>query len=161
MRRLISVLVGVPFAFAIALAWASPASASTPMSVSVGRPITVTNKLLISVPLTVVCDPLPNIPFQDLVSVQVTQARGKSVRHAQGFFTGASQPYLTCDGPTQNQLTVLAMPDPTSGPFGPGPAILTASAVHQTAESCGFPGCFTNFQSESGSTGPIPVSLHG
>jgi hypothetical protein len=161
MRRLIVLLAGVPFAFALALAAPTAASASTPMRITVGAPITVANKLLISVPVTVVCDPLPNVPMQDFVSVQVTQARGKSVSHATGFFTSSSQPYLTCDGTTANELTVLAMPDSTSGPFNPGPAVLTAMAFHETATSCGVPGCFTNFQSESASTGPVPVSLHG
>lgn len=161
MRRLITLLAGVPLAFVLALAPSTPAFASTPVTVSVGAPITVTNKLIISVPVTVVCDPLPNISVQDIVSVQVTQARGKSVSHAVGFFSGPSQPYLTCDGTTSNEMTILAMPDATSGPFGAGPAVLTAMATHETATSCGFPGCFTNFQFESGSIGPVPVSLRG
>ena len=134
------------------------------MTVTVGATATLTDRVLIVVPVTVVCAPLPNTPTSDVVSVQVIQAAGHDV--SRGFTqmfgdVSSGTTFLTCDGSTPNNLVFSVLPDPGSGPFHGGSAVVTAFASHTTGESCGFPGCFFNFQTESGTSGPVSVKLRG
>jgi hypothetical protein len=104
-------------------------------------------------PVTIVCDPLPGTPVQSNVTVNLQQANGRQVSSAQGTadtFSGAAAPFLTCDGVTQNTVVVQLTPNPGSGPFHGGGAIVTADFVYGTD---------TNF--ESSTTPVITVSLHG
>ncbi len=127
-----------------------------PVTVTVGATASLTNKVLVTVPVTVVCAPLPNDPFSDEVSVQVIQASGQDVSRASGSLFGRS--LLTCDGSTPNNVIVSALPDPGSGPFHGGRAIVTAFASHSTGVNCG-PDCFFDIQTEFGNSGPASVKL--
>lgn len=132
------------------------AVSATTNSIAIGSPVTVTDRVLVAVPVTIVCDPLPNTPFQNEVSVTVEQASGSSVTNG----TGQSFPSLICDGVTQNSLIVDVTPSSGSGPFHGGGAIVSASFFYSTAVSCG-PGCFFMETGESGSIGPTAVSVRG
>jgi hypothetical protein len=107
---------------------------------TVGAPIRVTNRLLVSVPIQVVCQPIGNpgdITLNDSVSVSLSQANGQSV--STGSAMVSSGPFspqnptgtglFTCDGSTLNTLTVQVL---GNGTFHGGGAILTASAFHST-----------------------------
>jgi len=81
---------------------AAPANAST-NTITVGPTGTVTNRILVSVSVTIVCDPLPDTPFFSGASVTVQQANGKQVSTGTGgasTFSGPNAPFLTCDGVT-------------------------------------------------------------
>ena len=81
---------------------AAPANAST-NTITVGPTGTVTNRILVSVSVTIVCDPLPDMPFFSGASVTVHQANGKQVSTGTGgasTFSGPNAPFLTCDGVT-------------------------------------------------------------
>ena len=122
---------------------AAPANAST-NTITVGPTGTVTNRILVSVSVTIVCDPLPDTPFFSGASVTVHQANGKQVSTGTGgasAFSGPNAPFLTCDGVTANTAVVQVLPDPGSGPFKGGGAVVTARFDYQTPTG-----------SESGST---------
>jgi hypothetical protein len=158
MRRLIILLAGGLGALALASPAPAGATTTSPVTVTVGSPITLTARALVQVPVNVVCDPLPGLPFSDEVHVGIIQASGKSISHGEGTATASSPAFLVCDGTTVNQLAVLVTP--TDVPFHGGAAILTVFASHETGQSCG-PGCFFNIQSESGGVGPVPVKIRG
>jgi hypothetical protein len=139
---------------------AGAASAST-NTVTVG-PGTVTGRILITVPVTVVCDPLPGKYVDAGISVTVQQANGKQVSTASGGISDSlpTPSALTCDGVTQNTLEIQATPTPGSGPFHGGTAIVTANFNYDTGIS--YPGGYFQItNSESGTSGITVVSLHG
>lgn len=142
---------------------ASAASATT-NTITVGSTATLTSRLLISVPVTVVCDPLTDSFIDASVSVNVQQANGRQIANASGTvlateFSGATN-FLTCDGVTQNNVVVQATPNPGSPPFHGGPALVTASFTVEYGII--FPGCcFQVTNSDSGSSPITTVSLHG
>ena len=146
----------------LAAATATPANAAT-NTISVGSPGTLTNRLLITVSVTIVCDPLPNTPDESGAVVSLQQAAGRSVNTASGrvdnAFSGPNAPFLTCDGVTQNTVVIQAVPDSGSGPFHGGPALVSASFFYETGISCG-PGCFEPTNDEGGSTPWLSISLH-
>ena len=152
----VAALVGIAATFALS----SPAGAAG-MSVTVGSPIQVANRLLVTVPVNVVCDPLDGTPIADNVSVQIEQVNGKSVSSGQATLSGGpaspvrGDTFLTCDGTTVNTLNVKIV---GSGPFHGGGAIVSASASHAVG-SCTF--FCTTTASESASPGPTPVNLRG
>jgi hypothetical protein len=125
------------------------ASASVPdgMTVSVGTS-TLSHRVLLTVPVTVVCDALadPNT-YADEVSVSVQQASGRTISSGSaslggGHFFGGTE-LLTCDGATKNRLTISVLPASGSGPFHSGAAIFTISASHESGScdpSCVFTG---------------------
>jgi hypothetical protein len=149
-------LIGAAGLGLLLTALTATAVSATTNTVAIGSPVTVTDRVLVTVPVTIVCDPLPNTPFQSEVSVTVEQASSSSVSNG----TGQSFPSLTCDGVTQNSLMVDVTPNSGSGPFHGGGAIVSASFFYATAVSCGS-GCFFMETSESGSTGPTAVSVRG
>ena len=113
---------------------AAPANAST-NTITVGPTGTVTNRILVSVSVTIVCDPLPGTPVFSSASVNVQQANGKQISAATGgtsTFSGPAAPFLTCDGVTANTAVVQALPDTGSGPFHGGGAVATARFDYQT-----------------------------
>ena len=123
---------------------AAPANAST-NTITVGPTGTVTNRILVSVSVTIVCDPLPDTPFFSGASVTVQQANGKQVSTGTG---GAS----TFSGPNAHRSSHATVSsrtprwsrffrDPGSGPFKGGGAVVTARFDYQTPTG-----------SESGST---------
>jgi hypothetical protein len=141
---------------------AGTASAAT-NTVAVGSG-TLTGRVLITVPVTVVCDPLPGDYVDTSINVTVQQANGKQVSNASsGLFIVLPTPsVLTCDGATQNTVEIQATPNAGSGPFHGGTAIVTASFTYDTGYLVGGGcGCWQVTNSEGG-TSPISViSLHG
>ena len=113
---------------------AAPANAST-NTITVGPTGTVTNRILVSVSVTIVCDPLPDTPVFSSASATVQQANGKQISTGTGganTFSGPAAPFLTCDGVTANTAVVQILPDPGSGPFKGGGAVVTARFDYQT-----------------------------
>lgn len=140
-------------AFALAAALPAPAAAAgggggTGITLTIGKP-TMTARLLVSVPVTVQCDPtLADQPLgYGFVNVSIEQVFGKSVSHGSG---GAN---LTTCPSAPTTVTVLVTPDlyPTpSTSFHGGSAIATASAFAADPT-------FTIFS--GGSVGPVVVKL--
>ena len=115
------------------------------LTVTSGSPITLTNRLLVTVPVTVTCTPpLANpVQFGD-VFVTIEQASGKSVSH------GSGSANLTSCGP--QTIDIQVTPDLFSTPRGPfrgGRAIAIASAT----------ACDTQFTCVGGSSGAVSVRL--
>ena len=141
---------------------AMPANAATD-TITIGASPTLTNRQLITASITVVCDPLPDTPFQSGAWVNFRQTVGNQIYTASGFtdsFSGGpAAPMLTCDGVTQNTAVVQALPD-QGHPFHSGPALVSAFFFDQTAISCG-PGCFQTTGNEGGSTPWLSTSLRG
>jgi len=136
-------------AFVVAAAIPTTASAAggpgVGLTVTIGSPITLTDRLLVTVPVTVTCTPQLVNPVQfGNVFVTVEQAGGKSVSHGSG---GAN---LTSCGPQTFNIQVTPDLFPTtSGPFHGGPAIAFASAT----------ACDTQFTCVGGSSGAVSVRL--
>jgi hypothetical protein len=135
---------------------AAPASATT-NTITIGS-VTLTARVLVAVPVTVVCDPLAGAgvsdQFETDVSAFVTQASGQAVATGQGGITTVSpQPLLlTCDGVTQNNVVVDVLPLPGSPPFHGGSAIINASFDFFD---------FATQVGEGGSTGNVAVKIRG
>jgi hypothetical protein len=136
-------------AFVIAAAIPTTAAAAggpgVGLTVTIGSPITLTDRLLVTIPVTVTCTPpLANpVQFGD-VFVTVEQADGKSVSH------GSGSANLTSCGP--QTFTIQVTPDlfpTTSGPFHGGPAVAVASAT----------ACDTQFTCVGGSSGAVSIRL--
>ena len=127
------------------LASAAPAWAAT-NTITVAPVASLTAKIAISVPVTIVCDPLGGPGVQSTVSVQVKQANGKQISSGSGEVLASPGigNLLICDGSTQNNVVVQVMPDQGSGPFKNGAAYVTASFTY---EGGSWP-----FVSESGNT---------
>jgi hypothetical protein len=138
------------------------AARATTNTITVGSKATLSSRLLISVPVTVVCDPLTDTFIDSFVSVNVQQANGRQIATASGFASGGPA-FLTCDGVTQNQVVVQATPNAGSPPFHGGPALVTASFGVEYGINPLFPGCgcFQVTNSDSGSSPITTVSLHG
>ena len=136
------------------------AAGATTNTITVGSTATLTSRLLISVPVTVVCDPLRDSFIDASVSVNVQQANGRQIANASGSVFAGFTNFLTCDGVTHNNVVVQATPNPGSPPFHGGPALVTASFLVENGII--FPGCcFQVTNSDSGSSPITTVSLHG
>ena len=137
------------------------AGATGTMTVKISSPIQVTNKLMVSIPVQVVCDPLEGDTTVDRVAVQVQQANGKSVSSASGSVEGGAaspfrgEPFLTCDGTTVNTVVVNVV---GNGPFHGGGAIVSASATHAVG-SCTF--FCQQTDSEFAGLGPVAMQMRG
>jgi len=107
------------------VAAATPAWATT-NTITVGPTADLTVKVAISVPVSIVCDPLTDPVYFSSVSVSVKQANGKQISSASGTLYGDGS-MLICDGSTQNNIVMKIMPDAGSGPFKNGAAYATAS----------------------------------
>jgi hypothetical protein len=138
---------------------ATPAWAST-NTITLGSAADLTVKIAISVPVTIVCDPLPDPGVASTVLVQIKQANGKQISTASGalYATPGRGTILTCDGSTQNNVVVQALPDQGSGPFKNGAAYVTASFNYTGGIDYGN-GYYSQTSSESGSTSAA-VKLH-
>src|SRR6476620_5927733 len=82
------------------VAAATPAWATT-NTITVGPTADLTVKVAISVPVSIVCDPLTDTVYFSSVSVSVKQANGKQISSASGTIYGDGS-LLVCDGSTQN-----------------------------------------------------------
>jgi hypothetical protein len=144
------------------------AGATEAMTVTVGSPVQITDRLMVTVPVQVVCAPIGNpgdITTSDTVTVSLSQANGRSVSHGTATVSaGPSSPYnpnspgfLTCDGATVNPVTLQVL---GSGPFHGGGAIISVTAAHSVG-TCIFPGYCPADASESASVGPMGVNLQG
>jgi len=163
-RRLLSVMGLIVLAqLALSATGLPSASADSGMTVALGQP-TLTSRLLVTVPVTVVCDPLSDPTYSDDVYVSIQQASGRSVSTGSGRVDGGPQsmgpsaPVFTCDGTTQNAISVSVVPDIGSSPFHGGPAIFQVYASH-SAGTCSYYCVVT--ATESGHVGPISVNLKG
>ena len=156
MRTKVSMTIVLVLALLLALYPAS-ASAGSGMRLTIGSPIRLTSRLLVEVPLEIICDPLPNTPYQNEAYVYLTQASGQTVNRGSGY-RSSYPPSLVCDGTTVNRVVAQVLPDADSGPFHGGSAILSASAYYQTAQSCGD-WCHYDFQSVWDDTGLMTVRL--
>ena len=143
-------------------ATAIPANAAT-NTITIGASPKLTNRQLITVSITVVCDPLPDMPIDGGAWVNLRQTSGKQIITASGatgsFSGGPAAPGLTCDGVTQNTAFVQALPD-QGIPFHGGQALMSAFFFYDTGISCG-PGCIQQTGSEGGSTPWLTTSLRG
>jgi hypothetical protein len=142
------ILVG---AFVVAAAIPTTASAAggpaTGMTVTIGSPITLTDRLLITVPVTVSCPtPLANPVFFGGISVSVQQAFGQSVSTG---FGGAALTSCTSSPQTFAILVTPSQFPAPSGPFHGGPAVVSAFANI----------CDTSFACLGGSAGPLGVRI--
>jgi hypothetical protein len=163
-RALSSVFVAtVLFATAMFGLAASSAGATGTVTITLGAP-TVTNKLLVTVPVQVVCDAQNGDPTNlDFVHVDLSQANGKTVTTGMGqvaggpgsFFTNNVGPFLTCDGTTVNHVAVTVL---GNGQYKGGGAIITVTASQSVGSGCTF-GCVTS--SESATVGPTGIKLRG
>jgi hypothetical protein len=138
------------------------AARATTNTITVGSNATLSHRLLISVPVTVVCDPLTDSFIDASVTVNVQQANGRQIATASGTAFGDST-FLTCDGVTQNQVVVQVTPNPSGPPFHGGAAFVTASFLVEYGINPVFPGCgcFQVTNSDSGSSPITQVSLSG
>jgi len=136
-------------AFVLAAAIPTTASAAgggggAGMTVAIGSPITLTDRILVSVPVTVTCTTTLANPFLfGSIFVSVQQASGQSVSHGSGGLALASCPA------TPQTFNVLVTPDLASGPFHGGGAIAFAGAS----------ACDITFICIGGSVGPLSVRL--
>jgi hypothetical protein len=165
MRRRVLSVVGLAFLAPLALVAAAipSASAQPGMTMTVGKP-TLAARILVTVRVTIVCAALPDSSIGDDVSVSIVQASGRTVSTGSGevgggpFTVFGGQPFLTCDGSTQNIVAVTVFPASGSGPFHGGPAIFTIRAAHSSG-SC-TPFC-QETGGESAQFGPASLSIGG
>lgn len=102
---------------------AAPADAAT-NTITVGS-VTLTDRVLVMVPVTIVCDPLSATSFDSVLDVTVTQASGKAVATGETFLSPI--PILfACDSVTPNNLVVDVFPNAGSPPFHGGKPIVKA-----------------------------------
>ena len=148
------------FAFAgFALAAAIPMTASaaggggggglTGITVSIGSPINLQNKLLVCVPVTVTCTgQLPKVFGFGEVDVVIEQANGKSVATGVGGF-------LLADCPTSPQ-TVIVLVTPISYGYAPAVPFHGGKAIaFAGASACDA----IEYYCIGGSVGPQPVHI--
>jgi hypothetical protein len=126
------------------VAFAGSANADSNLTATLGR-ATLTARLLVNVPVDVVCAPLGGTyVVTDSVMVSVQEASGKTVSSGSGQVAGGyfyGRPALfTCDGSTTNVVTVPVLPDTGSGAFHKGMAIVTVNVFHST-DNCEYGGC--------------------
>src|SRR6478735_11066780 len=81
----------------------TPANAAT-NTITIGASPTLTGRQLITVSITVVCDPLPDTPFASGAWVSFRQTSGKQINTASGFTESFS------GGPAAPMLTVTVSP---------------------------------------------------
>ncbi len=158
-RLALSVLAGAMAVGSAALTGIPAASADTGMTVTMGTP-TVSARLLVTVPVSVVCADIPGglVTTYDNVTVTISQASSSGVSTATGQLEGGSffstSGLFTCDGTTVNNFTFSLV---ASSPFHGGPAVATVTTVHDVATD---PYClWCAGASESGQLGPIAVTV--
>ena len=158
MRRISMAVAGL---VVVALATAGPVAAS-PLAASIGSPSLSQSRVAITVPVTVVCEPLD--PSFDLVTqtitVQAQQAAGKSIARGSGsahgvMFSGTNTLLFPCDG-NPHSVSVVLSADSIGPPFHGGIASFTAF-VQVDAGIEAFPGCGCGsiFLTETANVGPV------
>jgi len=158
-KALLLAVVGAAFAVA-----ASPATAVAPFQFELGTP-DLSARVLITVPVTVTCQPFDSslTMFLASVSVSVEQAAGTGIARGTGTTSGGSSTPLpfTCNG-TPQTVSVPVQADPAGRPFHGGQAVFRASASAGAGIPCpGVPGfCFSNQLFQSGSIAPQVLNMH-
>jgi hypothetical protein len=158
MRRISMAIAGL---VAVALATAGPVAAS-PLAASIGSPSLSQSRVVITVPVSVVCGPLD--PSFDLViqtiEVHALQAAGKSIARGSGtahgvLFSGTDTLLFPCDG-NSHSVPVSLTADPTGPPFHGGIASFTAFVqVDEGIEAFPGCGCGSIFVTETANAGPV------
>lgn len=153
----------IVLAAAAAAALIPAAAMASTFTLSTGTP-SLTDKTLITLPVTVTCsiDPaVANYIFDESISATVQQPAGRSFATGTGVLFGyQANPVFLCDGSTKT-VTIAMLANPAGPPFHGGPAILTVG-VSVTAGFEAFPGCGCGpiTFSDSSSVGPKSVTLH-
>ena len=153
----------IVLAAAAAAALIPAAAMASTFTLSTGTP-SLTDKTLITLPVTVTCsiDPaVANYIFDESISATVQQPAGRSFATGTGVLFGyQANPVFLCDGSTKT-VTIAMLANPAGPPFHGGPAILTVG-VSVTAGFEAFPGCGCGpiTFSDSSRVGPMWVTLH-
>jgi hypothetical protein len=152
---LVSITVAVIAAF-------TAAAAKADLSIGLGQP-DLQAGVLITVPMTVTCSPFdPSLTFfSSSAFVSVEQASRGQIARGSGSIGGlmSSNPTpFPCDG-NPNAVSVPVLADVNGPPFHGGQAAFRASAFASAGISCG-PGCFFDGQSQTGSVGPVILTMH-
>ena len=154
-------------ALAATCAVAAVAPAAQAMTIRIGEP-TMTGRVAISVPVAVSCtvfDPAFT-HISDVASVSVEQAAGREIAYGSGYVSGSGYPgsqsplLFACDG-TEQTVKVPVAANTAGPPFHGGTAVINASASASAAQPC-YPGatnCYTNFVSQTASSGPAKLHL--
>ena len=141
MRKSISSLAAIG-ATLVALAIPGLAKADPGVTVAIGSSATLQSRVLLTVPVTVTCDPVGD--FFPMSFVSVEQASGTKIASGSGFL-----PTITCDSaPHTYGVSVLA--NSSGPPFHGGQAVASASVS-----------IFGPFGSEGGSAGPQTIAVRG
>lgn len=126
----------------VALVVPGLASADPGVTVGLGSGATLQSRVLLTVPVTVSCDPVGDFFSMSFVSVE--QASGTQIASGSGFL-----PTLTCDGaPHSYAASVVA--NAAGPPFHGGQAVASASVS-----------IFGSLGSEGGSAGPQAILVRG
>lgn len=137
-----SVYLAAVAASLVALVVPGLAQADPGVTVTIGSTATLQSRVLLTVPITVTCDPVGDFFSMSFVSVE--QASGTRIASGSGFIST-----LTCDSaPHTYQVSVLA--GASGPPFHGGSAIASASVS-----------IFGSLGSEGGNAGPQAISVHG
>ena len=138
------------------------ATTASAMTLSLGAP-TLSNRILISVPATVSCDPFDAslTYFAYGVTVSVQQAAGREIARGTGAAGSFMDGLIPCDS-APHTVDVNVSADPAGPPFHGGPASFSASA-YADAGYCYGPngswGCAL-LAWQSASTGSTTLNLN-
>ena len=133
------------------------------LTVTIGAPDLSTDRVSITVPVTVSCAPFDAslTHFASDVRVTVQQASGRQIARGTGSITSFLPDLLFPCDTTEHTLTVVVLADPLGPPFHGGPAALSARVTASAGTPC-FPGstnCFTNLSGQLALVGPTTVNL--
>ncbi len=131
----------------------SPGSAKTSNGLTIEvSTVKLHARVLVTLTVQVVCASVSGTFELDQVTANVLQANGHHISSASGSFQAGSvyggNAFLICDGSTVNRFAFRMLPDSGSGPFNPGPAILTVTAQHDMSGG-----------SDNGNIGPKTTEL--
>ena len=168
-RGFIRVVVVVLTTSAVLLAGGASATAAPGITATPGEPVTLQNRVVVNVPVTVVCDSLGlTDAIGDFVSLTLQQASGRDITTGTGSlgaafsFPGAPS-FFTCDG-TGHTFVVPVLPDAGEGPFHGGPAVITGVFAHHSEGSGCDPSqgiCSETAHESFFDTTPISISIRG
>lgn len=126
----------------VALVGPGLAKADPGVTVAIGSTATLESRVLLTVPITVTCDPVGDFFTMSFISVE--QASGSRIASGSGFIST-----LTCDS-ASHTYAVNVLADTSGPPFHGGQAVASASV-----------NIFGSLGSEGGSAGPQTVHVRG
>lgn len=127
----------------VGLIIAGPAQANPGVTVAIGSSATLQSRVLLTLPVTVSCDPVGDFFAMSFVSVE--QAAGRQIARGTGF----NFPLPVCDS-TPHTYPVSVLADASGPPFHGGQAVAFASV-----------NIFGSLGSEGGSAGLQAISVRG